>query len=383
MLGRSQPASAIGEDNAEYGKAGRALAKTPNQRVGGIVKIMGLLIASVLLSLLLLEVGVRIYAVMFFPRMMELDDRLGWRHAKDSKKTFVNEFGEKVLVVQNAYGNRGMPYRRDMDNGSYRVLAVGDSFTEGVQVSEQDLFTRQMELSDSGLEVTNVGVGGYGTIQEYLYIAEEGLRFNPNVLMLMFYENDLTDNCLSYYPGFGPRPYAKLVNGKLEIIETLDSSEYEKFILPVPFRMFLNDHSYFYYFLNSRIYQPLLARRMKEMQQADLRKIDTDKRFKVFFGVLDKLRTLLARRGVDLLVVLIPTADEVAKGSSQSASAIAEFCRAESIDCVSLLEKFRRETAAGKQLYFTEDIHWTKAGHHVAAQEIVDHLQRKRETVRR
>lgn len=46
---------------------------------------------------------------------------------------------------------------------------------------------------------------------------KEGLSFNPDLVVLMFYENDLTDNLLSYYPGFGPRPYATF-DGAVDIL---------------------------------------------------------------------------------------------------------------------------------------------------------------------
>src|SRR5262249_1154366 len=151
-----------------------------------------------------------------------------------------------------------------------RVLVLGDSFTEGVQVGEDDLFTARMERADPHLEVWNAGVGGYGTVQEYLYLATDGLKFHPDLVLLMFYENDLTDNGLSYYPGFGPRPYVDSHDDHLQIVTKLDSSQYEKFILPLPFRMALNNHSYFYYFANSRIYQRIFAERMKKQQQDDL-----------------------------------------------------------------------------------------------------------------
>jgi SGNH hydrolase-like domain, acetyltransferase AlgX len=216
-------------------------------------------------------------------------------------------------------------------------------------------------------------------VQQYLYLAKEGLRFRPNLVLLMFYGNDLTDNLLSYYPGFGPRPYATITDDKIRIIESLDASEYKKFILPIPFCMWLNNHSYLYYFLNSRIYQPFFADRLKQMQQSDLREMDSETRFKIFYGVLEKIQTLLSSNKVELLVVLIPTEEEVATGTSPTLKAIDEHCRLKAINCLSLLDKFQRETASGKQLYFAQDIHWTKAGHHAAAQEIADHLRRKRQ----
>src|SRR5262249_55677907 len=146
------------------------------------------------------------------------------------------------------------------------------------------LFTARLEKAGKGeLEVLNAGVGGYGTVQEYLYMMSDGVAVRPDIVLLMFYENDLTDNGLSYYPGFGPRPYARITGNRLEIIENLDPTRFDAFILPMPFRTELNAHSYLYYFLNSRIYQPLLAKRLRELQQADLRSMPAEQRYELQF----------------------------------------------------------------------------------------------------
>src|SRR5262245_15424435 len=113
--------------------------------------------------------------------MMILDDRLGWRHAQNVSKTCTNEDSEYVPVRQNANGHRGRYYGLVKPTGKYRILVLGDSFTEGVQVKEEELFSARLEKLDDELEVMNAGVGGYGTVQEYLYLTKEGLRFHPDL----------------------------------------------------------------------------------------------------------------------------------------------------------------------------------------------------------
>jgi lysophospholipase L1-like esterase len=333
-----------------------------------------LVVFSVLALLLLLETGIRVYATVLFPKLMVLDDRVGWRHANNVSRTLLNEFGAEVPVIQNAYGHRGKFHPLSKPAGSFRILALGDSFTEGVQVGERELFSAQLESAIPHLEVLNAGVGGYGTVQEYLYLESEGLQFKPNLVLLMFFENDLTDNNLSYYPAFGPRPYARLIGKNLEIVRTLDSSEYEKFILPFPFRMALNKYSYFYYFLNSRIYQPFFTKRMQQMQQSDLERMDTDQMYAIFYGVLDTFRKRLNEEGISFLVVLIPSREEATKGSSQMLSIISEHCRMQNIDCLSLLDRLHHEIATGARPYFPVDMHWTHIGHQIAADEIFKYL---------
>jgi len=337
-----------------------------------------MVLVSVTVCILLLEFGLRVYSALVFPKMMILDEKLGWRHAANVSRTFVNELGEKADVIQNAYGHRGGVHSLNKTAGFFRVLTLGDSFTEGVQVGEKEVFTAQLEQADSHLEVLNSGVGGYGTVQEYLYLASEGLKFHPDLVLLMFYENDLTDNGLSYYPGFGPRPYAKMDGNEFQIIETLDPSAYEKFTLPAPFRMSLNSYSYLYYFANSRIYQRFHAKRMLEWQKADLQVLDSGTRYKLFFGTLDKIRELLAGQKIPFVVVLIPSQQDAAKGTSEIASTIEDYCEKTSIQCQSLLDRFHKETWSGSLLYFHGDIHWTSEGHKLAAHEILNYIRSSR-----
>src|SRR5437879_5430634 len=120
---------------------------------------VSIVVLSLVTFVLMLEGGLRVYSEFVFPKMMVIDEKLGWRHAADVSRTFVNEHGEKVLVSQNAFGHRGKHRATQNPSGLFRILALGDSFTEGVQVDENDVFTNQLELADPHLEVLNAGVG--------------------------------------------------------------------------------------------------------------------------------------------------------------------------------------------------------------------------------
>ena len=44
-------------------------------------------------------------------------------------------------------------------------------------------------------EIINTGVVGWGNDQEYLFLIDEGLRYEPDIVLLAFYTgNDMTDN---------------------------------------------------------------------------------------------------------------------------------------------------------------------------------------------
>lgn len=325
---------------------------------------------SVLVLLFVLEGVIRTYSWLVFPKMMVLDQTLGWRHAPNAEKIFINEFGEKAKVVQNAFGHRGQTYIGQKKSEEVRILVLGDSFTEGVHVSENDLFSRVLERLRKEFQVINAGVGGYSTVQEFLYLQSQGIGFQPDLVVLMVFVNDLVENCFPFYPAFGTRPYATFAKGKLTIISDPIPDGYLKYTLPVPYRMFFNNNSFLYYFINSRVYQPLLGKQMQKYQAEDTKKAKQCGIYKVFFGIIKEMKDFLDTQNVPLAMVLIPTREDVSEGRSRDLEPIVEFCRERGFNCLELMPFFQREIAAGGMPYFPVDIHWTKDGHRIVAEEM-------------
>lgn len=327
------------------------------------------------ISGLLLEGGVRLFSAIWFPKMMILDDQLGWRHAASVSKVFTNEDGTKALVVQNKYGHRGSEHGEKKDSGKVRIMFLGDSFTEGSQVNEEELFTTIIERANPQWEVINAGVGGYGTVQEYLYLMNEGLRFNPDLVVLMVYENDFSDNCLSYSPSMGPRPYAEWRNGGLHMVQDLDWKSFRRFGLPVPLQDFLHASSYVYYFLNTRIYQVIRSAALRDIEWQDLRRTNACAKYDILASLVRKMRVKLQDVGSNLILVAIPSSKDVATGFSKSSNEVLQLCVKENLQCFSLLDVFLESLKNGEKAYFGIDIHWTKGGHLIAARAIEDDIK--------
>jgi hypothetical protein len=342
------------------------------------MKRAALVLGALVLLLLILEGGIRVYSAVWFPRMMQLDDELGWRHTPNARRVFVNELGEAAEVRQNAYGHRGRTFPLAKSPGKLRVLVLGDSFTEGVQVGEDDLFTALLERGDPRLEVLNAGVAGYGTVQEYLYLARDGLAHNPDVVLLLIFENDLTDNCLSAYAGFGPRPHAVFRDGAVRITRHPDPGEFLKYTLPVPFADTLNRHSLLFYVLNDRVYRRLRAAEMHAMQGTDRERTKACGRYEVMFGLLEELAALLSARGIRLGLVLVPSREQAEHGRAPVLEPIVDYSARRGIAHLSLLPRFSREIDT--RPYFPADIHWTRRGHRLAAEEISGFLDRLAES---
>jgi lysophospholipase L1-like esterase len=327
-----------------------------------------LALCALVAGLLVLEGAIRLYSAVWFPRMMQLDDELGWKHTPNASRVFVNELGEAAEVRQNAYGHRGRAFPLAKSPGKFRILVLGDSFTEGVQVGEDDLFTARLERRNPQLEVLNAGVAGYGTVQEYLYLAHAGLQHNPDLVLVMVFENDLTDNCLSVYPGFGTRPYAGRTDGSLRIVSEPDPAGFAKYALPVPFASTLNRHSLFFYFVNGQ-YQKLRATHMRGLQGADRKRANQCGPYDVMFGVLDEMARLLSARGIRLALVFVPSREQAQQGSAAVLQPVIDYCARNGIAHLSLLPRFSRELST-TQPYLPTDMHWSRSGHRLAADEL-------------
>jgi lysophospholipase L1-like esterase len=120
------------------------------------------------------------------------DEHLGFRH----KPSWEKRYGD-VLVTYNERGLRDRPILPKAE-GEYRILALGDSVTFGWGVAQDQIFTVKLEqLLQARLQrpvrVINSGVGGYNTVQEVTYFKQEGVTFQPDLVMLTYVQNDIEE----------------------------------------------------------------------------------------------------------------------------------------------------------------------------------------------
>jgi len=79
--------------------------------------------------------------------------------------------------------------------GDNRILALGDSVTFGWGVDQGETFSDRLEpllreLTNQHWEVINAGVNGYNSQQEATYLRLDGLRFDPDIVILVYVSND-------------------------------------------------------------------------------------------------------------------------------------------------------------------------------------------------
>jgi hypothetical protein len=103
----------------------------------------------------------------------------------------------------NSLGWRGRREYRQKKAAAYRVLLLGDSFTYGLGVDDDQTFAARVErnlLEDHlSVEVMNAGCPGKGTDYELKLFQTVGAKFHPDLTVLCFFCNDFQDNARGEY----------------------------------------------------------------------------------------------------------------------------------------------------------------------------------------
>jgi len=97
--------------------------------------------------------------------------------------------------------------------GSTRIVFLGDSFTFGWGLKLEYGFVKQLEglLGDQKWEVINLGVPGYNTINEVAHFETAGLKYDPDVVVVMYHLND-AQSAVDTSLGNGQETFMKLVH---------------------------------------------------------------------------------------------------------------------------------------------------------------------------
>lgn len=92
----------------------------------------------------------------------------------------------------NAFGQRDIERQLERIPGKKRVILLGDSVVAGHgQPDLNETISRKLEQEFEGkVEVLNFGVGGYNTAAEVELLRVKGLKFSPDVVILMTVFND-------------------------------------------------------------------------------------------------------------------------------------------------------------------------------------------------
>lgn len=130
------------------------------------------------------------------------DPELGWVNARSVREHEL--YGPGRALTTNARGFRGSREVGDaIPSGKLRIVCSGDSFTLGYGVGDEHAWPAQLEQLDVRLETVNMGQGGYGLDQAYLWFARDAASLQHDVHVFAFIADDFERMRSSRFLGYG------------------------------------------------------------------------------------------------------------------------------------------------------------------------------------
>ncbi len=385
-----------------------------------VLSTLLLIVIGVALGGLAFEVVVRLFVPVSDP-LWQWDSAVGVKLIPNLRGRAIRRGVYDASVEVNADGFRDREHVRLKPPGATRLVLLGDSFIEAVQVpfssSIPSLLEARLRQHGINAETINLGVSGAGTARQYLILKHYGLKYRPDLVLLFFVGNDLSDNSqslqgLSYIPYPVPDSQGSLVRDQAGRPLFTPFADQTSRLGPVA--ALLRHHSKGYRLVRQAIdaspnihqllYQARLMSTPPEPVTADpatfgFYEIYRDpylhrwaEALSLTKDLLLEINALATENDSRFAVVLVPAAWEVYPRLWQQVLAqtpamreasldidkpsrlLASFLDAHHIPYISLLPEFRERAPTAAPLYIPSDAHWTTAGHALAAELLARRL---------
>jgi lysophospholipase L1-like esterase len=304
---------------------------------------------------------------------LRYDANLGWVNREGATGEVTAAKGISPFKVRvNTQGFRGPEVKIPKPPGVRRIAFLGDSNTFGFGIGEGERFTDLLaKRVPAGTEILNLGVFGYGTDQEAIYLERQALRFAPDRVILVVSAGDLSDVMSSVNAG-AAKPYCRIIAGKFSINN-----------IPVPpstplmssrslasrFKVFLYKHSHLYRLAQSRVLA--LNRYMTDTVQ----EMDEREGFAVMVEVIKGMQRVCREGGGDFKVLLVSHGEWIDGLRRDSSRPVGYYVplkaalQAEGVAVIDPTDAFVKWH--GEPLFFPQDaVHLTAAGNRLIAETV-------------
>lgn len=354
-----------------------------------------LMLASLLVAILTIEITVY-FVPGLIPNVIKIyfvdedyerwaltgDKDLGFKYAPDLVDfplPFKDDEGGKsyypVSTVSLGYENTG--FRDDGIVGDTFAVVVGDSFTSCAVVSMEKCWVEILE-QQSGRDFANLGVISYGPQQTQRMLIKYGLSLEPDLILWVFYANDLDDAWRFDQFGKAEAKEGKFWQSPIRSWLVQNSASYEVL-------------AFFWY--NRRFFYNLAIRDGETIPlESNLVwwQTVTDPEIPTFMegfnltqtAILEARRQTRARLGeAEFVIVIIPTREQIyytdtilqAQLDALNETVI-NFAQQHDITVIDLTPAMREAVQDGSFIYFRHDIHLNPKGHEIVAELLERYL---------
>jgi len=304
----------------------------------------------------------------------------------------------QITLQTNSDALRDIEHSISKPKDVYRILALGDSFTFGWGVEQNDTWWKFLEnkLNNEDLkykyEAINLGVWMYTYDQQFLRLKEKGLKYQPDLVIQGI-----------YWPHLRTISTHKWIKNNENIIQITDPTIYvnKDNLLKTKdknsFIAFLKRYSKFFNLIIGKIQVLSLKDELITSDLVLLKENSKKEYLEVWQKTLESIRQtkkFLDKEGIDYLIFLIPRDVQVSKKEwtplyeesmneqlyqdTIPQKIFTDFAFVQNIPIINLLPAFRERYSS--ELYFLTDPHWQKEGHRLAAEEIYQFIKNSFET---
>jgi len=336
---------------------------TPDRRR---LRRLGLVVGSAALALLIAELAVRLFTDTTDVVRYVSHETVGRLAEANQTGVFRRDFDDPIRAAFrfNAAGfNSPHEFAPARTRGMRRLLILGDSFVEALQVDADESCARRAETAlGPAWQVYPLGVSGLGTVDELALLRDVADAYERDAVVLLFCDNDLADSADDAdRPRVDDSLAARLVRGSA----LLRRIYFQKGL----YRRHRSDRSQ----RQSQVWlQPA-----PEWVEPAWSRVET---------ALDTMNRHCRNAGVALVVLRVPPEQSMSYAEAADPDAnhgavglrLARLCSERSIpftDLRSDLETDHRLT--GRRHYHRGDGHWNAAGHEVAGRRIAEMIRRQ------
>jgi len=300
---------------------------------------------------------------------------LGWHHDPGQHGIFESaEFRIAVSINEKGLRDRDYPYERTP--GKKRILVLGDSFVWGFGVEQDQTFTEQLEGLLPNVEVINAGVSGYSTDQELLWFKSEGVKYDPDLVILVVsgIDDSLNHLELVYVVYYKPR-FTFGENGHLELqnVPVPQASASERSLYTV------RRHSSLVNFLIQNL-RPAILQALHDQGSFEAKELETSResdpseQFTLTLALIDEIGRVAEAEDAQLMIVT----NSIFWWPHQPGATYEELVRALRDDYPYVIDIEASTGYSGEQMTIPHDGHWNQKGHTFVAEQLLKFIEENR-----
>ena len=161
----------------------------------------------------------------------QYDEEIGWINLPN---LFIKDmYGGKSFITNSMAFRNDKEFSFSVPNNKVRVICSGDSFTMGYGVGNDDVWCKRLESIDNQLETVNLGQGGYGVDQAYLWYRRNSVNLDHDIHLFAFITGDFYRMQRNTFLGYGKPFFVVQDNALININKPVPKLSYLIPRLPV------------------------------------------------------------------------------------------------------------------------------------------------------